>query len=205
MKAEENLLKVLIAEPSDILRSGLCVVLQRIPGYRLQPIELDGTEDLARQLALHRPDLLVVDPAFWSVADLEHARACPANPEMKIAALASAAYADSLLARYDEVIGIHDSAEQIKARLDRLYAAPEPAPADGTADDGEQLSSREKEILVLVVKGLTNKEIAQQLYLSTHTVITHRRNIARKLEIHSTSGLTVYALVNKLVELEDFK
>ena len=73
------------------------------------------------------------------------------------------------------------------------------------ADSGEQLSDREKEILVLVVKGHTNKEIAQQLYLSTHTVITHRRNIARKLEIHSTSGLTVYALVNKLVELEDFK
>ena len=123
---------------------------------------------------------------------------------MKIVALASAAYSDSLLARYDEVIGMHDSTEQIKQRLDRLYAPPE-SPADDAADSGEQLSDREKEILVLVVKGHTNKEIAQQLYLSTHTVITHRRNIARKLEIHSTSGLTVYALVNKLVELEDFK
>ncbi len=204
MKAEENLLKVLIAEPSDILRSGLSAVLNRIPGYRLQPIETNGTEGLEHLLTLHKPDLLVVNPAFWSVSDLEHARALPANPEMKIVALASAAYSDSLLARYDEVIGMHDSTEQIKQRLDRLYAPPE-SPADDAADSGEQLSDREKEILVLVVKGHTNKEIAQQLYLSTHTVITHRRNIARKLEIHSTSGLTVYALVNKLVELEDFK
>jgi ATP-dependent Lon protease len=56
-----------------------------------------------------------------------------------------------------------------------------------------------------VVKGLTNREIAEQLYLSAHTVITHRRNIARKLQIHSASGLTVYAIVNKLIELDDIK
>jgi DNA-binding NarL/FixJ family response regulator len=50
---------------------------------------------------------------------------------------------------------------------------------------------------------MTNHAIAGQLYLSTHTVITHRRNIARKLQIHSVSGLTVYAIVNKLVELSE--
>ena len=67
------------------------------------------------------------------------------------------------------------------------------------------MSQREKEIVVCVVKGMTNREIADQLYLSTHTVVTHRRNIARKLQIHSASGLTIYAIVNKLVELSDIK
>ena len=62
---------------------------------------------------------------------------------------------------------------------------------------------REKEIITYVVKGLTNKEIADKLCLSVHTVITHRRNIARKLQIHSPAGLTIYAIVNKLVELKD--
>lgn len=52
---------------------------------------------------------------------------------------------------------------------------------------------------------MTNREIADQLYLSTHTIITHRRNITRKLQVHSVSGLTVYAIVNKLVELNDIK
>ena len=72
-------------------------------------------------------------------------------------------------------------------------------------DEQQSLSSREKEIVVCVVKGMTNREIADHLFLSTHTVITHRRNIARKLQIHSASGLTIYAIVNKLVELGDIK
>ena len=67
----------------------------------------------------------------------------------------------------------------------------------------EALSSREKEIIVYVVKGLTNKQIAESLCISTHTVITHRRNIASKLQIHSAAGLTIYAIVNKLVELSE--
>ncbi len=69
----------------------------------------------------------------------------------------------------------------------------------------ELLSVREKEIIALVVKGLTSKQIADKLYLSTHTVATHRRNISSKLQIRSTAGLTIYAIVNKLVELEDVK
>ena len=52
---------------------------------------------------------------------------------------------------------------------------------------------------------MINKEIAEKLYISVHTVITHRRNITRKLQIHSAAGLTIYAIVNKLVELSEVK
>lgn len=69
----------------------------------------------------------------------------------------------------------------------------------------EVLSDREKEIVSYVAKGLTNKEIADALCLSVHTVTTHRRNIATKLQIHTPSGLTIYAIVNKLVLLQDIK
>lgn len=69
----------------------------------------------------------------------------------------------------------------------------------------DDLSQREKEIICCVVKGLSNKEIAEQLYISIHTVITHRRNIARKLQIHSPTLLTVYAIVNKLVDISEVK
>lgn len=68
--------------------------------------------------------------------------------------------------------------------------------------DTEELSEREKDVLVQVVKGLSNKEIADVLFISTHTVISHRKNIARKLNIHSTAGLTIYAIVNKLIDLK---
>ena len=69
----------------------------------------------------------------------------------------------------------------------------------------DNLSQREKEIIRCVVKGLSNKEIAKELFISIHTVITHRRNIARKLEIHSPTLLTVYAIVNKLVDISEVK
>ncbi|MGN0236360.1 MAG: LuxR C-terminal-related transcriptional regulator [Paludibacteraceae bacterium] len=68
-------------------------------------------------------------------------------------------------------------------------------------DTDSVLSEREKEVLVQVTKGLSNKEIADVLCLSTHTVITHRKNIATKLNIHSTAGLTIYAIANGLVEI----
>lgn len=69
----------------------------------------------------------------------------------------------------------------------------------------DDLSQREKEIITCVVKGMSNKEIAESLYISIHTVITHRRNIARKLQIHSPTLLTVYAIVNKLVDISEVK
>ena len=72
-------------------------------------------------------------------------------------------------------------------------------------DSQDALSQREKEIVICVVKGMTNKEIAEKLFLSIHTVITHRRNISKKLQIHSAAGLTIYAIVNKLVTLSDVK
>ena len=69
----------------------------------------------------------------------------------------------------------------------------------------DDLSQREKEIITCVVKGMSNKEIAEHLFISIHTVITHRRNIARKLQIHSPTLLTVYAIVNKLVDISEVK
>lgn len=71
----------------------------------------------------------------------------------------------------------------------------------GNEQETEALSDRERDVLVQIVKGLSNKEIADVLCISTHTVITHRKNISRKLNIHSTAGLTIYAIVNKMVDL----
>lgn len=72
-------------------------------------------------------------------------------------------------------------------------------------EGGEALSKREKDVIVCVVQGMTNKEIADALYISTNTVITHRRNIAKKLQIHSPAGLTIYAIVNNLVDISSVR
>ncbi len=64
----------------------------------------------------------------------------------------------------------------------------------------ESISEREKEIIVCLVQGMSNKEIAAKLFISVNTVITHRRNITRKLQIHSLAGLTIYAIANDLID-----
>ena len=72
-------------------------------------------------------------------------------------------------------------------------------------ENGDTLSEREKDVIIAVVQGMSNKEIADHLCISTNTVITHRRNIARKLQIHSPAGLTIYAIVNGLVDISNVK
>ena len=74
-----------------------------------------------------------------------------------------------------------------------------------THNSNEAISDRERDVIIGVVQGMTNKEIADHLCISVNTVITHRRNIARKLQIHSPAGLTIYAIVNNLVDISSVK
>jgi len=75
----------------------------------------------------------------------------------------------------------------------------------GGQENTDALSDRERDVIIGVVQGMQNKEIADHLCISTNTVITHRRNIARKLQIHSPAGLTIYAIVNGLVDISSVK
>ena len=76
--------------------------------------------------------------------------------------------------------------------------------AQGESAEGT-LSDREREVIRLVAMGLSNKEIAERMFISVNTVMTHRRNISRKLDIHATAGLTIYAIVNGIISVEEVK
>ena len=193
--------KIAIAEPSVILRSGLAAALKRIQGIHIQVFEISSIDLLANYIRLHKPGVLILNPAYWGIVDLHKLKEESGNKELKCFAFLSCLTDENILKQYDERISIYDSVDQLKDKLNKLFETP----IEETTDDTEILSQREKEILTCVVKGQTNKEIAQTLFLSTHTVITHRRNIVRKLEIHSTAGLTIYAIDNKLVEIDEIK
>jgi len=197
----KELLKIAIAEPSVIIRSGIAVALKRIPGFRIQPVEIISIETLNNYLRLHKPDILIINPAFWGFFDIAKLKEDTENPKLICLALINSVIDLNLLRAYNDTISIYDSVDQLKEKLDKLFDSP----LEDISDETNSLSQREKEIITCIVKGLTNKEIALELFLSTHTVISHRRNIARKLEIHSTAGLTIYAIVNKLVELDEIK
>lgn len=88
--------------------------------------------------------------------------------------------------------------EILRPALTNVYTNEE---TQKQAQENEALSDRERDVLVQIVRGLSNKEIADTLCISVHTVTTHRKNITRKLNIHSTAGLTIYAIVNQLVNI----
>lgn len=194
-------LKIVIAEISSIIRSGAEVQLRKLSGFHLQFIEVDSNERLYEAIRLNKPDILIINPSMISGYTLHQLREETGNLSMKCIALLYNLTDKNQLRYYDEQITIYDTLDELKQKLEQFSQKEE---EDSKEDDEQQtLSVREKEIVVCVVKGMTNREIADRLYLSAHTVITHRRNIARKLQIHSASGLTVYAIVNKLVELSD--
>lgn len=199
MKNNETI-RVAVAESSVIIRSGLTLALKRLPNLKIQPVELLSVEALHDCLRTQYPDILVVNPTFGDYFDVNRFREETSGKGIRVVALVSSFIDAALLSKYDDSISIFDDLEALTDKITRLQNIV-PDEEDGQ----EALSLREKEIVICVVKGMTNKEIAEKLFLSIHTVITHRRNISKKLQIHSAAGLTIYAIVNKLVELDDVK
>lgn len=200
MKNNEAI-RVAIAETSVIIRSGLTLALKRLPNLRVQPVELLSVEALNDCLRTQYPDILVVNPTFGDYFDVTRFREEMAGKSIRVVALVSSFIDAALLSKYDESFSIFDDLEALSNKIIRIQNIQTNEGEEGQ----EALSQREKEIVVCVVKGMTNKEMAEKLFLSIHTVITHRRNISKKLQIHSAAGLTIYAIVNKLVELSDVK
>lgn len=196
-------IKIAIAETSTIIRCGLVTILKRLPGLHIQLTEIATAECLIESLRMHRPEILLINPSLPGYSGIQHLKEECGCTDMKCLAITCMATDHATLRAYDDLISMYDSPDELKHKLERLNT--EEVSPIAEEEEQQTLSLREKEIVVCVVKGMTNREIADRLYLSTHTVITHRRNIARKLQVHSASGLTVYAIVNKLIELNDIK
>lgn len=194
------IIKIAIAEPSAIIRAGISSLLKRIQGYHVHSFEVISIELLANNIRTQKPDIVIINPTYWGLIDIEKLKTENSQNQIRFVALVSGMIDEKALEKYDNSINLYDDTDTIKQKLDQIFEI-----TNTEQEESKVLSVREKEIIVGVVKGYTNKEIATNLFLSAHTVITHRRNIARKLEIHSTAGLTIYAIVNKLVELNDIK
>lgn len=201
MKNNE-VVRIGIAETSLIVRGGLTAALKRLPNVKMQPIELLSMEALHDCIRTQCPDMLVVNPTFGDYFDVTRFKEETSGKKIRLIALVTSFVDASLLNKYDESISIFDDLENLSKKIAGLLNMTS---EEEDIDSQDTLSQREREIVICVVKGMTNKEIAEKLFLSIHTVITHRRNISKKLQIHSAAGLTIYAIVNKLVALSDVK
>ena len=150
------------------------------------------------QLRTLAPDVVIVDPTVFDFASRGSIKTRMAEyTDAAVIAFAIQPLDEDLLKQFDGSIGLMDTPtaviRKVRAALEERSESPR--------TEGEELSQREKEILICVAKGMLNKEIADLYSISIYTVITHRKNITRKTGIKTVAGLTVYALLNNLIDM----
>ncbi|MEZ5070057.1 MAG: LuxR C-terminal-related transcriptional regulator [Bacteroidales bacterium] len=195
----------IVASSSYLLRKGLTGLLHRIPFARLKE-EYESPEELERRLEHPGGEILLLDAGMLEAVH----RWIGKNPTLLEQVLLvdwappkSTGSESDVTFRTDAgapVLYLSDPKEILVEKIHRFL--------DESVDKEEEasghiLTPRERTILRQVSLGRTNKEIADQLYLSTHTVTTHCKNISNKLGIKSVSGLTIYAIVNNIITLEE--
>ena len=188
--------KVAIIEPSIIIAEGLCKILQSSA-----EADVVGIYPTLRDFAERRVarDIEVVIVGSQAVRGGESVRGSVAELGTTIVLLATTMVDEEVLRQVDGVINIYDNEA---ALLRKLRAAIEQVQTNPYSDSHD-LSERERDVLILVAKGMANKEIADRLNISIHTVMSHRKNITHKTGIKSVAGLTVYALLNNLLDQND--
>ena len=198
----ETIKRILIIEPSVIVAEGLRHIVDNLAEYTVTGILQDLGEDIETALDDYDADLLVVDPAIFDIRTRTGGKDLIKNGiNVPVIALITNAMDASLISAYDGAIYLTDKSDEIEQKL----AATMRADPSDPRGDGEELSAREKEILVCVAKGMLNKEIADHFNISIYTVITHRKNITRKTGIKTVAGLTVYALLNNLIDMNSME
>jgi DNA-binding NarL/FixJ family response regulator len=194
---KEGKYRIVLIEPSEIVAAGIAAIIGRNPEFTvvktLSNISYFNNSG-------NNADIIIVNPAVVDYNDRLDIRSCLGAGDAVVVALTHSNYEENVLRQYDECIGIYDNGSRITQKLKSAMEEKSQAPKG----DINELSGRERDILTAVAKGLTNKEIADEFNISIYTVISHRRNISQKLGINSIPGLTVYAIMNKLIDMSDF-
>lgn len=189
--------KILLIEPSEIVAAGITAIIARSPEFAIaQTLSNPGYYNSQSS----NIDIIIINPAVIDYNERFDIRSYFGKENVTIIALTHGSYEENVLRQYDGCIGIYDSAQRIVQKIKSAMEEATQAPKS----DINELSTRERDILRAVAMGKTNKEIADEFNISIYTVISHRRNISQKLGINSIPGLTVYAIMNKLVDMSDF-
>ncbi|MDE5945629.1 MAG: response regulator transcription factor [Rikenella sp.] len=197
--------RVVLIGPSAIILAGLKSLLADSGNGEFEVCgTFDNPERFAERAPLLKPDLILVDPIVF---DFQRRTALrfyfEELPQVALIAIVYGFVEPEVLKQYHGSVLIYDDGRKIVRKLRQAMEArrTETEPAG----EGYELTDRESEILVSVAKGMTNKEIADAHHISVHTVISHRKNITRKTGIKTVSGLTVYALLNNLIDQSEIE
>ena len=192
--------KIAIAEHSSMLRIGLEQLLRELPDAEVV-FSTDNLNALYSRINALHPDVLIVNPLLFDYTKRATIRAeFDQLPNQRIIGLITAYIESQHQRQFAGIIELNDDLQRVKSTLNQVASSLQ---SDSDEPDTDPLSDREKDVLVCLSKGLKNNEIADELNISVHTVITHRKNIVRKTGIKSVAALTVYAILNNLIEQKD--
>lgn len=159
---------------------------------------VENLNDLNDKMIVYNPDLLIINPIVFGFSNYNQIKQYTSNyPNTIFVALVTTFVDKNMLRYFKESIDLSDNKQKVFNKIIALINKNDEA---SSQNESVELSNRETDVLVCIAKGMTNKDISDMLNISVHTVITHRKNIVKKTGIKSVSGLTVYALINNLVE-----
>lgn len=190
---------LLIALSDRRTQETLADLIDREKGAEVTVHTLRDPFTLLQTVKSLRPDIIIVSCNVCSPPMIETVRTIADLPKARFILYCETITDELLAERCEGHLSAEESDKEVIDLITSLLTA------DEREEVPEELTPRERDIIIGVVKGMTNKEIADELFISPNTVTTHRRNIVKKLDIHSASGLTVYAIMNKLVSLQDIE
>lgn len=194
-------LTAVVIESSYVLRKGWVSILRSLDSIHLVH-EFSHTGEFIPLAAKYHPDIVFLNPRSARFEDMAEIPAKNIGRICWVNIAPKPATAPPWDQWFDEYLPMQADREEIENKLKPLFSKLDTGEAEGR---NPGLSSREELVLKYVSLGFTNKEIGEKLFISPHTVISHRRNITRKLGIKTVAGLTVFAILNKIVSPADLK
>lgn len=191
---ENSRINIAVIEPSQIIFEGLSYILMKFQ-RNIYLFRFNDLEELKNSASTENYNVAIVNPGIVQNRLPDFLKLKNMKPEFLWIALVYSFYDEEILQKFDDSISVTASPEQITNKIMQINHASE----KNALDD---LSEREIEVLTQMVKGFANKEIADNLNISIHTVISHRKNITEKTGIKSLSGLTIYAISRKIIPLD---
>ncbi len=220
MSSKTQTIKVLVADDHPVVRRGLQSCLSKEDRLKVIGEATTGEEAVEKALKL-RPDVVLMDISMPGMSGLDATKQLREHaPQIKVLVLSVHSNRDYIFriiqAGAHGYVSKESSPNELLQAIESVYqgetfCTPEVAQAalhqlvqnGGRSEPFSQLTAREREVLVLIAEGQSNKEIANRLGIGVRTIETHRERIMRRLGIHSVAGLTKFAIANGLVPLED--
>ena len=183
-------IKTYILTKSYILKAGILSVINEIPEINF--INFDYNENIAGLIKDNAEALFITDDFYYKqISDNVN----------NVSKLNLINVTVNNIANDENAVNLTENTKSDIIDLINNFISLRFEPTSNTKSN--ELSNREISIVRCIAKGMTNKEIADKLFISMHTVITHRKNITKKLGIKSISGITVYAILNNIVDINE--